>query len=113
MACSFTQDIPEMFICGRTASFSVSIDLSETLDDLIFGVKETVEDSEYIVYASLDDGDVTVGEDGTYYLTISAAKTAAVDPGDYIYEIVAVYGSSKFSLVLSKAWFRKGVINDA
>ena len=114
MSCNgFTQDIPEVFIIGRTASFSVQIDLSDELDDLIFGVKKTIEDTTYVCYASKTDGDVTRANDGTYYLTISADDTAAVLPGEYVYEIVAEKDSDRFSLVLSKAWFKKGVINDA
>lgn len=114
MSCNgFTQDIPEMFIIGRTASFSVQIDLSDELDDLIFGVKRTTDDTTYVCYASKLDGDVTRADDGTYYLTIPADDTEAVAPGEYVYEIVAVSGSDRFSLVLSKAFFKKGVINDA
>lgn len=114
MSCKvFTQDIPAMFVCGRTASFSVSIDLSDDLDDLQFGVKQNLSDTTYVCYASMADGDVTRGDDGTYYLTISDEDTAAVAPGEYFYEIVGVYGEDKFSLVLSKAWFKQGVINNA
>lgn len=113
MSCNnFTQDIPAMFVIGRLASFAVDIDLSDTLDDLIFGVKQSKDDATYIAYASMTDGDVTQGDDGTYYLTVSSDKTANIAEGQYFYEIVAVYKGKPLSLVLADCYFKKGVINN-
>ena len=105
-------NIPVTIIIGRTASFAIQIDLTDELDDLIFGVKQTEDDTEYICSASMADGDVT--RDGnTYYLTISDESTATVPAGNYPYEIMADYGGECFAIVLSTATFRKGVINNA
>lgn len=104
-------DIPATIVIGRTVSFSVEINLNEELDDLIFGVKQTLDDTTYICSASMSGGNVT--RDGnTYYLTVPDEATAAVPVGKYDYEIMADYGGERFAIVLSKATFRKGVINN-
>lgn len=105
-------DIPATIVIGRTASFSVEINLSDELDDLIFGVKQALDDTTYICSASMSGGNVT--RDGnTYYLTVPDEATASVSAGKYFYEIMADYGGERFAIVLSRATFRKGVINNA
>ena len=105
-------NIPVTIIIGRTASFAIEIDLSDELDDLIFGVKQTVDDTTYICSASMSGGNVT-RNGNTYYLTVPDETTASVSAGKYVYEIMADYGGERFALVLSNATFRKGVINNA
>ena len=88
---------------GDTRQFRLNFIDSETEpDELYFTLKDKSSDTTAILQKSLDDGIVKVEDEISYDFTITHNDTKDLKLNNYIYQILALYGSDYETLVEGK-----------
>lgn len=99
--------VTQNFTLTRGDSLTFTITFEDTQiapDDIIFTIKESITDKQYIIQKTLDDGDITRTADEGFVYSVYLPYTDTEDLKllNYIYQIEVIFGADHENVVEGK-----------
>lgn len=100
------------FVCPQGATFDIEltwkdgngdpVDLTDC--DAALQVRPTYSSAAALIDIQTGDGITLGGIDGTIHLVVEAAITAAVPPGNYVYDLKIIFPGGEVTRLLQGKW---------